>query len=259
MRGSAMSKIVSLTECEPILVDDLTSLRLRLENATSVNELIDVTFELVQAFGAINLCYAHAPPLGATDYKGPAIIQARGMPKGWGGTYLKNEYEKVDPVSRMALTQLRPFYWRDIGKMKSLSTRERGYISHLKEIGIDNGICVPTFGPKGRSGYFGIGFCPTQDRVSDKRIQILQWLCQTSHICHCAMVAETLEAGRKLSTREVDVLRLILYGLSNPEIARRLDVSDHSVSTYLKRASEKVGATGRFEAATRALTIGLLD
>ncbi|MEL7137334.1 MAG: LuxR family transcriptional regulator [Pseudomonadota bacterium] len=241
------------------MIEDLTKLRVRLECASTTQELMDTTFEIVKHLGAINVCYAHAPPLGATDYKRPSIVDARGLPKGWARTYLKSGYAKADAISRLALSQLRPFYWRDVGKMKPLSPREQQYIEHLITVGLDHGICVPTFGPKGRAGYFGVGFCPTEPRLNERQFQIIQWLCQTAHICHCSIIDDSSSGCIHLSAREIDVLRLILVGRTNSEIAKELKVSCNTVSTYLVRACEKLEVRGRFEAAMRALTTGLLD
>lgn len=244
---------------DPALIQDLTNIRLKLERSATTSDLFDLTFNVLKRFGAINSCYAHAPPLGATDYQQPAIIDARGLPKGWAGTYVKFRYAEADAISRLALSQLRPFYWRDVRKMKRLSMQEKRYLEHLQQNGLDHGICVPTFGPKGRSGYFGVGLPPTQPRLKERHFHILQWLCQTAHICHCAIVEDTSSNLIRLSTREIDVLRLILVGCTNSEISKHLEVSAHTVSTYLMRACEKLEVSGRFEAATRALTIGLLD
>ena len=243
----------------PVLSEDLNIIRLRLEHASSTKELMDGVFGFLEQFGAVNICYAHAPPLGAIDYKQPSIIDARGLPKGWAKTYLKSGFAKVDAISRLALSQLRPFYWRDVSKMKPLSIREKSYLAHLQKHRLDHGLCVPTFGPKGRTGYFGVGFRPSQPRMNEQQFLTIQWLCQTAHICHCSIVKDVSSSLISLSDREIDVLRLILSGSTNLEIARHLNVSINTVSTYLLRASAKLEVRGRFETATRALSIGLLD
>ena len=51
--------------------------------------------------------------------------------------------------------------------------------------------------------------------------------------------------GADLSPRETDVLRLTAQGLSNKEIAARLEISAKTVETYKARASEKLGLRTR--------------
>ena len=50
-----------------------------------------------------------------------------------------------------------------------------------------------------------------------------------------------------LSERELEVIRFVSQGLSNKEIATRLELSIKSVETYRARAAEKIGAKSRAE------------
>lgn len=64
--------------------------------------------------------------------------------------------------------------------------------------------------------------------------------------------------GEVLSLREVEVLRLVAAGGSNPQVATELGLSPGTVKTYLRRAGEKLGAHNRAEAAAAAIKRGLL-
>lgn len=61
-----------------------------------------------------------------------------------------------------------------------------------------------------------------------------------------------------LSPREVEVLRLVARGLSNPEIGRELHVSEATVKTHLLRAFHKLGVSDRTAAVTTAMGLGQL-
>jgi LuxR family maltose regulon positive regulatory protein len=60
-----------------------------------------------------------------------------------------------------------------------------------------------------------------------------------------------------LSSRELDVLRLLRTDLSGPEIARELHVSMNTLRTHTKNIYTKLGATSRREATRRASEHGL--
>jgi LuxR family maltose regulon positive regulatory protein len=61
-----------------------------------------------------------------------------------------------------------------------------------------------------------------------------------------------------VSDRELDVLRLVAEGLTNPDIAARLVISLSTVKTHLNNIYGKLGARNRAEAVLRAKEVGLL-
>jgi len=50
-----------------------------------------------------------------------------------------------------------------------------------------------------------------------------------------------------LSKREEDVVKLLMEGLSNREIARNLELSEHTIKNYLFRVFDKLGVSSRTE------------
>lgn len=62
-----------------------------------------------------------------------------------------------------------------------------------------------------------------------------------------------------LTTREHDVLALLADGLSNRDIAARLDISEHTVKFHLASIFGKLGASTRTEAVQRGLRLGVID
>ena len=59
---------------------------------------------------------------------------------------------------------------------------------------------------------------------------------------------DRLGAEVGLSPREIDVLREVVNGLSNHEVADELYLSINSVKTYIRSAYRKVGVTTRAQA-----------
>ncbi|PZF00648.1 DNA-binding response regulator [Curtobacterium sp. MCLR17_040] len=65
-------------------------------------------------------------------------------------------------------------------------------------------------------------------------------------------------AGPSLTPRELDVLRLVAQGNSNPAIGRALFLSEATVKTHLGHVFEKLGVNDRTRAVTRAMELQLL-
>lgn len=75
------------------------------------------------------------------------------------------------------------------------------------------------------------------------------------------VVAERLAervSGTALTTRELDVLRLIVRGCSNKEIGNQLHISEATVKTHINNLLSKLGVSDRTQAATTALQRGLV-
>ena len=65
--------------------------------------------------------------------------------------------------------------------------------------------------------------------------------------------------GAQLTTREWQVLRLIVEGLANKQIAQRLGIGEKTVKTHVSRVLEKLGVSDRTQAAVLAIRDHLVD
>jgi NarL family two-component system response regulator LiaR len=62
-----------------------------------------------------------------------------------------------------------------------------------------------------------------------------------------------------ITPREHDVLRLIVEGLANKQIAQRLGIGEKTVKTHVSRVLGKLGVEDRTQAAVLAIREGLVD
>jgi NarL family two-component system response regulator LiaR len=69
---------------------------------------------------------------------------------------------------------------------------------------------------------------------------------------------QSVAPGHNLTDRELDVLALMVDGLSNPQIAKKLTVSPSTIKTHVSNILSKLGATSRSEAVALAVRCQLV-
>jgi DNA-binding NarL/FixJ family response regulator len=62
----------------------------------------------------------------------------------------------------------------------------------------------------------------------------------------------------ELTSRELQVLRLLVEGASNKSIARHLGITPHTAKFHVASIVAKLGATGRTDAVAKAMRLGLV-
>jgi DNA-binding NarL/FixJ family response regulator len=68
-----------------------------------------------------------------------------------------------------------------------------------------------------------------------------------------------IQGAETLSAREAEVLQLSAKGLTRQEVADRLEISQHSVTEYIKRCFDKLHVRNLPAAVSEAIRRGLLD
>jgi DNA-binding NarL/FixJ family response regulator len=74
-----------------------------------------------------------------------------------------------------------------------------------------------------------------------------------------AMLRRATSVATQLSTRELDVLRLLADGMSAAEIGSRIHLSESTVKSHLAKIYQKLGVTNRAQALVTAMRVGLLS
>jgi len=80
----------------------------------------------------------------------------------------------------------------------------------------------------------------------------------TERVVTTAAPRTAAHSGSALSSRELDVLRLVARGLSNKEIAAELGITTHTVKFHLAAVLEKLGVRSRTEAVSLGMKKGLV-
>jgi two-component system, NarL family, response regulator YdfI len=81
---------------------------------------------------------------------------------------------------------------------------------------------------------------------------------ETGSAPHTTNLSRGQQLGQQLSPREAEVLDLLAAGLGNKEIAKRLEISNHTVKFHVTSIFNKLGASSRAEAVAIGMRRGVI-
>ena len=218
-----------------------------ISSSESIEDLITVGNDLVSfKFGL----YHHMPSAGAKDDRQLNRFWTTGLDQPV-HAYLKVKSQHPDPAFKFVFEKARPYWMSDLLAAEELSDGRAQHRINLALDFIGDGLLVPLFGPFHRRGYAYVGFDKPKEFFEDVYMWQVQAVLQSAHIRYC-ILSESLKASVRLTDRESEVVELITFGKTNPEIGMILGISSSTVAGHVKRIFIKFDATDRVTVALRA-------
>ena len=191
----------------------------------------------------------------SAEHDADAVLM-RTHPATWAEDYFARDYPKHDPILREIIHSRRSFDWSAVVKGRRLSRREREVLHHAAECGMLSGIVVPIHEAGGNIGFVSIaGPGPCTDE--NKRSALTLVSIFVYHKLRALAAART-SAAKRLSPREIEVLRWIKEGKSDWQIGRILAISAKTVNYHTENAKRKFGVATRMQAVVTAIQRGEL-
>jgi LuxR family transcriptional regulator, activator of conjugal transfer of Ti plasmids len=223
----------------------------RLSESTDVTALQESMVEATQALEMS--CFAH---LCLPGRKGDAPQLISTYPPTWTAQYLKNRYERFDPVITQALEDAEPFQWGLNLGTGILSRPQRELFEDAARFGIACGFTVPIH--DGRGPIAAVTFAADEHcgAAFSRRIEAHRQALQLMAMYFHAHVRRKLSPNRiidgvSLSPREFECLEWAAQGKSAWEIGRILDISRHTAAFHLDNAKAKLGVRTIIQAVAR--------
>ncbi|WP_273794940.1 helix-turn-helix transcriptional regulator [Brucella intermedia] len=179
-------------------------------------------------------------------------------PHNWVSHYFLSGHATIDPVLREGLARETPFDWREV----DIPTEAYEFLREAQQHGLGaNGYSIPIVDKKRRAL-----FSLNSKRPSDQWSEIVdryrnEWRGIGFHI-HGKAIQE-LHGERdpvpQLGNREKECLYWTALGKNSKDIAVILELSEHTVQSYLTSARNKLGATTIASATSRAIQLRLIN
>jgi DNA-binding CsgD family transcriptional regulator len=197
-----------------------------------------------------------------TDEAGTALSDLFGWDRfaAYIGEAEKSHYNVYHPAMRRARQEALPFVWPETSDPLPHS----GKISETTHrLGIESGIVVPVRMPRGRLGIIGWGGARDAAELRDLLTRNTAALLEIGHFFFAtvrrhfdpAWVEEDLAL---LTPREMQCLAYVAAGDPDREIARRVNISVHTVRAHVDSCVAKLAARNRTHAVALALQLGLI-
>ena len=226
----------------------------------TIPALFDHYDKTLHAFGFTRHVFIFFPPK-KDGLETIPICPHLDFPKELVQVYLDEKIYQVGPAFEKVKKTGRPIIWEEFlndDSQFSNSPKLLQFIELFKSVGFRNGVTIPVFGPANSFGHFSFSRKEGEVHIDDPDIVILNHICidlmkQYLRIAHLDEGTE-----KSLTLREKEVLSWVLQGKSNSVIAELMGISEHTVSTYIRRSCKKLDTSSKWGAAISAVLIGIM-
>ena len=204
------------------------------------------------------LVYHHLAPPGALDYKESSVVKKQFKSSN------DDQTQFVDYIFDLkfrkgARVMDNVKYWSYSAAVENDIIVENGGGLAFNVSQDIKAVTFPVHGPGGRNGCFSLVYGETGDVKIEQKVRVLQWACQNAHLQFCKLYLSNSNDIPKLTERETEILSWVARGKSNNVIAQILEISPHTVNTYMRRLFLKLGTSDRTSVSLIGISNGLIE
>ena len=226
-------------------------------HAKTVKDFVRISGEFGQSMGFHTMGSVvitdHSPDL--SEFQSATNARPDWMP-----AFQDLELARLDPVLQHCKLFSSPIVW-DQGTY--VAAGQPDLWDHQAAYGYQSGIGVAIHLPRGR--HFLFGFDSDERSCTTRRAKLGLTLDFQTFVSHAQAAAFDLcipyMGSRRvniLATGELDALRRSMDGLTDWEVGDAMGISEKEVLLRLRRAMAKLGCATKYEAAIRAIRLGLV-
>lgn len=232
----------------------------RLQHAQSMSELPDILDTISQLVEFDYFLFGLALPNSITHSD---VLMYDNYPVEWRRAYDESGYAKRDPIVQYSISNYMPVTWAQIAESSAYSRNDLKIMWEAEASGLKAGFSLPIHGTVGEFGM--ISFASTQNTDEQRlkyaeAIPVIQMLVPAlQDAIKRLRVSENKEPPAKLTKREIECLTWATEGKSSWEISQILGCSERTAIFHLSNAANKLGATNRYQAISKALLSGIIN
>ncbi|RIJ28462.1 helix-turn-helix transcriptional regulator [Henriciella mobilis] len=155
-----------------------------------------------------------------------------------------------DPIMNAAMALGIPVHFRSLTAKMDLNEKGQTFVAAMFEAGLVDGVITPVISRPGSVACFAAAFDEQRDDIRPSELRRIKFLFSEYYFRYRELTDVRVS---ELSVRERQVMVAIVNAKSNPQIARELGVSEHTVGTYVRRCFEKLDVNNRTQAIVRFL------
>jgi LuxR family transcriptional regulator, quorum-sensing system regulator SolR len=178
-------------------------------------------------------------------------------PSGWMAHYQSRGYIDIDPTIAAGLQSPTPVIWPGVR-----GSRDSIFWKDAREHGLAHGVAQASWSPGGVFGLLSLARSRERIRESEyKNISLkINWLANLTHSIMTSHILKDIgiKDDVKLTAREREVLIWTMEGMSAADISKKLNIATSTVNFHVAHILEKLGASNKVQAASRAIAMGLI-
>ncbi|URW75895.1 autoinducer binding domain-containing protein [Sphingomonas donggukensis] len=210
---------------------------------------------LIAAAAALGFDYLALAEHGDLSDTQRSLALISNYPASWQKVFVTRRLDRIDPVQQACQTQVSGFCWSALNTLIALRPEQSALLSESRHYGLGAGFTVPLHLPGARAA--SCSFAVRAGAVLPRESLWAADLVARMIFDHLRAAATPTRPTR-LSPRQRACVALMAAGLTDRGIARRLSLSEETVTKYLNAARRRYGLARRTQLVAAALRDGVI-
>ncbi len=184
-----------------------------------------------------------------------ALLLICSYPEKWQHRFISGRLDRIDPVQQACTTRASGFSWSALGDLVTLRPQQCALLEDGWRHGLRDGFTVPLHLPGARAA--SCSFVVNTGSVPGDALFAAEQVARIVYD-HLRTLPHAIDVAPHLSPRQRACVALMATGLTDRGIARRLTLSEETVTKYLNAARRRYGVARRTQLVALALRDGLI-